>query len=494
MPRFSGTPEEPTQGGRFGGKLEVATETAAPEMVPSYDAMGTFTGSYEPAPVATNMPYSEQMRELGQTAKGFGKAAVAGVASVPGETYNIIPTIEELSRTGLKAAGVDVSTKPTIPYTNYPEKLKEIISRGATPAEKVGIELGYPVGSFLGPGLLSKAAEVTGIIGLGKTSEAREAVASALEKIGIKLEPMQVRAASPKGSSGFLGQAEKNQKAANIAATEVTGETTKDISREFINKRLTDLGKDYDNIFDRPMKVDSQMLSDMKAISDLEARVGVPASQAKVKAAADNILRRAVGPTGTTVTRVTVDGKDLQRLRTAISDLSRRLPGSDRISASFFLDSLDSGIERNQAGLKKLLQETNKKYAATKTLETMIEDNFIQGGDISLQKLGDYVAKNSYGFGSGTSRHPHAELGFLGREGKVKALWEPTTDKSEGLLSDLLSKFGRVAPTALITRSQLGRKLQRDLSREEGIFGTPVATPTIAAGEAMIPPERPRGR
>ena len=494
MPRFSGTPEEPTQGGRFGGKLEVATEAAAPEMVPSYDAMGNFTGGYEPAPVATNMPYSEQMRELGQTAKGFGKAAVAGVASVPGETYNIIPTIEELSRTGLKAAGVDVSTKPTIPYTNYPEKLKEIISRGATPAEKVGVELGYPVGSFLGPGLLSKAAEVTGIIGLGKTSEAREAVASALEKIGIKLEPMQVRAASPKGSSGFLGQAEKNQKAANIAATEVTGETTKDISREFINKRLTDLGKDYDNIFNRPMKVDSQMLSDMKAISDLEARVGVPASQAKVKAAADNILRRAVGPTGTTVTRVTVDGKDLQRLRTAISDLSRRLPGSDRISASFFLDSLDSGIERNQTGLKKLLQETNKKYAATKTLETMIEDNFIQGGDISLQKLGDYVAKNSYGFGSGTSRHPHAELGFLGREGKVKALWEPTTDKSEGLLSDLLSKFGRVAPTALITRSQLGRKLQRDLSREEGIFGTPVATPTIAAGEAMIPPERPRGR
>jgi hypothetical protein len=493
MPRFSGTPEEPTQGGRFGGKLEVATEAAAPEMVPSYDPMGTFTGYTEAAPVATNMPYSEQMRKLGQTAKGFGKAALAGVASVPGETYNIIPTVEQLGRTGLKAAGVDVSTKPTMPYTQYPEKLKEMISRGATPAEKVGIELGYPVGSFLGPGLFGKAAEVTGIVGLGKTSEARESVASALEKIGIKSEPMQVRRAGPKGSSGFLGQAEENQNAANIAASKPTGETTKKISREFINKRLTDLGADYDTIFKRPMKVDSQMLSDMRAISDLETRVGVPASQAKVKAAADNILNRAVGPTGTTVTRITVDGTDLQRLREAISDLSRRLDGSNKISASMFVDSLDAGIERNQPGLRKLLQETNKKYAATKTLENMIEENSIQGNDISLQRLGDYVARNSYGYGSGTSRHPHAELGFLGREGKVRALWEGA-DETGKFLSDLLSKFGRVAPTSLVTRSQLGRKLQRDLSREEGIFGTPTVTPTITAGEAALTPDRSRGR
>ena len=157
MPRFSGTPEEPTKGGRFGGKLEVATEAAAPEMVPSYDPMGTFTGSYEPAPVATNMPYSEQMGKVGEFYGAVGRGALKSALGTPGELEYLgayaLPNY--LAKKFPKA----VSTTPEkdqvqiFPRAETVGKMIEEVGLGKTPEQLKGAEfIGELVGGLKGYG------------------------------------------------------------------------------------------------------------------------------------------------------------------------------------------------------------------------------------------------------------------------------------------------------------------------------------------------------
>ena len=81
MPRFSGTPEEPTQGGRFGGKLEVATETAAPDMA-SQGAIDPYSGQYIPG-------FSQS--EINRTFSESGKGVISGIAQTATGLGELLP-------------------------------------------------------------------------------------------------------------------------------------------------------------------------------------------------------------------------------------------------------------------------------------------------------------------------------------------------------------------------------------------------------------------
>jgi len=510
MPRFSGTPEEPTQGGRFGGKLEVATEAAAPEMVPSYDPMGAFTGYSEAAPVATNMPYSEQMRKAaeftGRFGRGVGKGIVGGIAGAPGD-------IEQLARQGFNLASraatasgglvpseyqtgtkipTLVSEKSVLPTSQRVEEY--LFAKPKTAEEQIGMTagevLGIPTVAGLGKGLARKGTEAI----LGRTTKTIGDLASKAEDLGFKLEPRQLREAQPLGSPGFMGNAKKNQTLANELATEATGMKAKEISPQFINERLKEADKSYSNIFDRELKIDRPLIEDLNKIAEFEGRVR-PADVRSATQASNNIIgtfNRAESAVGQPITALKVDGKELQRLRNDLSYIARTANiGDDRRVAGQFVEAIDSAIARNNKSLATELANTNRKYAATKTLQDMIEKGTVSGGNISLSKLGDYVAANSYGFGAGTSRHPLSDLGMIGRELNIRGLFEGVQEPS-GELSQLLSKTGRFATPFL--RTQPARTAQRALSEGTGIYREGVEGLPVAALETIYETQKQKGR
>ena len=285
MPRFSGTPEEPTQGGRFGGKLEVATETAAPEMVPSYDAMGTFTGSYEPAPVATNMPYSEQMKNLGRFGEGV---AVGTVAAVPGT----IGDVESLGRAGLRLAGANVSSETYAPTTEKISKesrsvLNRILGLKPSQAEELGSTFGGVLGGFIGPGAIEKGAAFAGEKLAGRASSKAAEVAKAAEGEGFTVSSAQARAADPAGRN----LSETEQMKINQKVSSETGKSTNQVDAKFIESRLDDLGKDYDKIYSNEFQIDENIASEAKKIAQIEGQLGAAGDEG-VASIARNISNR----------------------------------------------------------------------------------------------------------------------------------------------------------------------------------------------------------
>lgn len=413
------------------------------------------------------------MGEVGEKWKDVGVGALQGapsaVAGLPGD-------IEALGRIPLRPFGV--SRETALPTS---EQVAESVFG---PAETKEQKAGRALGGLVGPSALGKALGV-GVRGVvGKPTATTADLAKKAEDLGFRLEAGQLRAAEPTASPGFAVNAPKNQKLANELVTAETGTKAAEITPKYVGERIKDLGKVYDNIFDRTMKLDRSVENQLKAIVDFENRVS-PAGARSATSASNNIIERfnqARQQTGATVTAVGVDGREIQRLRSELSNVARTATdANDRRIAGQFVDAIDKAIERNNPALAAKLLDTNRKYAVAKTLEEMIEKGYIRQGNISLEKLGEHLANNTYGFGSGTSRHPLYDLGYMGRELNLRALWEGATGKADDVLKAALGKASRFVGGALGLRTQAARRTQRKEPMLPGEAGKVMGVPSAIA-------------
>lgn len=454
-----------------------------PELPSLFDETGTYA-SDKNLPAST-MPYSQQMKNLGEFSKAFGKGTVAGVLGLPGDILNIPSSVESLGRSGLKKAGYDVSQNTAIPQSGIGSEdiYRKIFNEPKTAAEKAGSQFGEFAGGFVGPEALSQGLKLGTKALVGTTTATREAAAKILEDLGVKLEPVQLRSEVPSESAGFSVNRAKNQKIIDKAVSKETGVETDQINSKFIGQRLEDLKKNYDKIFNRTIQADSSLVYDLTQIRDFERSIR-PAGVTPAASAADSIINKynqlqsIVGQRGK-LTAFPVDGEVIRRLRQEMSDIARTAQdGNTRRIAGQFVEKIDNNFLRNHRDLKKLLEETNRKYAATKTLQEGIEKGFIKGGNISLKGLGDYLANNTYGFGSGTTKHPLFDLGNAGREANQTAIWE-TPDKGKPLLTALGGKTAKILGALggpIGPRSQFARSAQRRLSEGKLPYKVPEGT------------------
>lgn len=169
-----------------------------------------------------------------------------------------------------------------------------------------------------------------------------------------------------------------------------------------------------------------------------------------------------------------MDGAELQRLRSAIADIARtHADGQIRYQAGKYVELIDSMIEKSHPELRSLLQQTNRRYAAALTLEEGIRRGFISQGKISLKSLGDYLAGSNQisGFGSGTSRHPLYDLGYMGRELNMTSRVEGMKLPEYDTLGALIGRGKQLLSSKLGTRNQGARALQRSYGQLDQ--GTP---------------------
>jgi ribosomal protein S7 len=414
-------------------------------------------------------PPAPTMGELGEKYKDVGIGAVSAIPGLPGD-------IEALGRVPLRPFGV--SRETVLPTS------EEVASTVFGPAETKEQKINRALGGLVGPSALGKALGfgVRGVV--GRPTAATADLAKKAEDLGFRLEAGQLRAAEPTASPGFALNAPKNQKLANELVTAETGTKAAEITPKYVGKRLEDLGKVYDNIFNRTIKIDRGAENELKAIIDFESRVN-PAAVRPAASASQNIIERfnqARQQVGPTVSSVGVDGRELQRLRSELSNIARTASdANDRRIAGNFVESIDKAIERSNPALAAKLLDTNRKYATAKTLEEMIEKGYVRQGNISLEKLGEHLANNTYGFGSGTSRHPLYNLGYMGRELNMRAMWEGATGTSKQALDALIGKAGKYIGGALGLRTQAARRAQRGEPMLPGETGKALGLPSAAS-------------
>ena len=153
-----------------------------------------------------------------------------------------------------------------------------------------------------------------------------------------------------------------------------------------------------------------------------------------------------------------VDGRELQVLRSNLSDLAYRLEGTDRYRAYELLIAIDDAIETNNTGLAANFRQINRRYSANEALLDLYKKGGIKQGNLSLEKLGNvtkYFGEN----------HPLYELGKFGQDVKMRALWEGREEPPTELAKYL--SMGKRATLGLALDSPLGRALQRKISEPQ---------------------------
>lgn len=415
---------------------------------------------------------------LAQYGKGAGVGLVAGIPGLPGD-------IEALGRLGLSASGLPISRATALPTSE--EVGTAIFGEPETAEERAA----RTVGSMFGPGIASRVSgRVLGSgirAAVGTPTQETANLARQAEALGFRLEPGQASPNVPSRSPGTAFTARSNEDLATRLASSQTGAPTTNITPRYIETRLNALGTNYDTIFAGQLQMDSQLANAAYQVAALERSVA-PAGSASIARTAENMVGRFLTPQGP-IPVAAIDGRQLQRLREFASKTARTAEdGSVRRSAGELVSQIDANLARNNPNMAGLLQETNRQYAATKTLEEGLRKGFVKGGKVSAEGLGEYLASPSahvYGWGAGTARHPLYPLGYLGRELGIRARFEGA--KIEPFLgSDILGGLKRQIGTLALARSQRARAIQRG---EPIIPGPPVASTTRAITPPVSTPE-----
>lgn len=352
-------------------------------------------------------------------------------------------------------------------------------AEAATVAGGVGL---IPVGTR-GLGIVTE--KVNEVLTGGKPDVVRDQFARLAEQLGFKIQAGQVSRTAPVSTPGAGEAAVTNQDLANRWASAPTGESTDKITGTFISDRKAALGADYDSIFqNRQFSIRGPDIRAFENVLALEDSIS-PAHVPKVKEMARSILKNydemsaKIARSGTKMPAeegvdafpFTIAGEGLQRLRNKL-----RLAASsatDR-SAAFeinkLVDQIDEIVKGTDPKLYEKLIDTNRKYRATSTLETLEKKGDIPAGDVSLERLGREVSDDKF--------NPLFPIGKIGQELGIRGVWEPEVS---GLMRGAAGEARQLIRPgmtriilnriAMYPRSQAARNLQRKIMDAEATGG-----------------------
>jgi len=508
----------------------IKQEPLKEEQTASFDPMGMPTGMTETAPSSSTMPYFEQMRKLGAVGRGAAYGVPAAVLGLPGD-------IESLGRAGINLAAGGMGYKaPVSPESKLPttERVGQSISKAINPIfgfkggkeEELGKIFGETAGSFIGPEVLVKGAGKVAETAIGRASLRGAKVAEKAEQEGFRVSAPQAKSKDPVG----VPMSPKEQLKMNEKVTAETGKPTKDVSSEYVKERLTDLGKEYDKIYNRTFQIDESIA---RAASDIlsQERDIAAAGDSGVASIARNIsdrfekakaeamekviqqmmsgqkssLKRGTG--GETLKTfgpgepviATVDGDSLRRMRSYIATRAAEHPdGNIRYQARQLLKQIDGAIEKSNPKVAKQLQETNKKYRATLALKElrMMNDPSIEAGNISPIALGKLLERD----GADLS-HPLSKYGEFGTALRMRSMTEgaePVSDPIRSLLSLSERKTKALLSPLSYPLGRTRRAIQRQMAPGEAppfVAGSKTAGAITAAElQQLIEEQQKKGR
>lgn len=304
---------------------------------------------------------------------------------------------------------------------------------GAETARALGLSEPYAsmvgIGAGFIPGLGRVGARTLYETALGTPTETAQQLAKVARSKGIELEPAAVRQMDKAARTGATPEiARKNQTRINQLASEATGKKSDVVDAKFIGDRLDALGPEFERIIrKRDFQILPAEMSDAMRIFMQEVDAA-PAAIPLVKNVAEKI-----GTVGT------LSGEALQRLRT---DLGRVVRTSTELTdvrmAGDAIDLLDDIVEaqlrrEGKTGSADLarLAEIRPQYRATKTLQTVLRrDGISPEGDLSAERLGNYLRQRDPLYSANKSTNPLSELGRIGETFQLRGAYEPQLARS----------------------------------------------------------------
>ena len=333
-------------------------------------------------------------------------------------------------------------------------------------------KLGRTVGSFFGPIALGRALRLGAVSAVGRPNVEVARVAQQAENMGFRLDPTSLTQGKPTKTPGFALSATHNQENANRIASRATGVETPEINAQTLGNRQAQLANEFENIYigpdranPRQFRVDVDALRGLEQIERLESQVA-PAAVTKARDAARNILERYNAAQqlfpGQRITSIRVPGDVLQRLRTEMARVVREARDNpDRYQALQVLQDIDGTIARNHPNLAARLTVANPQYRATMTLLDLFEKGGIRRGQISAERLGDWMRTHDPYFRTGRSTHPLAQLGEIGNTLGLRGRFEGTVKGEKEAAQTLMGKAGILGEGVIGLRSQAVRRAQR---------------------------------
>lgn len=463
-PAAPAAPAEPTGGAAFGVFPKQRAIPSRPETQQAMRKFAETTGEV----LGLGVPEQPEMSPAAVgTATGLGAAAGAGGPAALQRTGALLGRVPYAPARGLGAAmqalGTGLQTIPTG---------KRV---AGTAAAMGGTELTGQLGEQQGiPRAVTAPATLIGVPAaargaarglLGAPTKTREQYARAAEALGFKLSPAQVRADVPVPAKGATFTSDANQKLANELVSSSTGQVAKEISPDFVRRRLSDLGKEFDALYKgKQFNIDPQAVQAIQAIAANEMQLPSNASVSAVKNTAQKIVENyqaMASRTGARPSTFAIDGDALQRLRTDLLGAARAARREDSFAIYELVDVIDASIARNHPQIAAQLDILRPKYRNTIILEDLIRTNGIRGGDVSLERLGNLVMGRKGGV---RSQRDLDQLAEMGRELQLRARWEregAAATPGESILGQVLGTGADVASTLTGLRSTPARAVQR---------------------------------
>ena len=410
-------------------------------------------------PAAQPIPSREEL------ASKWTQAGIGAGAAIPGT----VGDIESIGRFVGRKVGAPISQQTFFPTS---EQIAETFAGPVSPEDEESRKIGMLAGGLFGPSALAKGLRLAGESALiGRPSIRAAQIAKDAEKEGFKVSAAQARQAEPKG----VPMSASEQQKMNRLVSKETGEVSDVVGPEFITKRRNELGKDYKRLYKQNFDIDSQVASAANNVSNFLQNIN-PAGSAKVKNIAENIVSRIDPAT----LKGTISGKELQALRTEVSNIAWSSSNSNaRLEARQLVNAIDKAIENTNPAISKELKETNRKYWATMTLQDLrlSKDPSIMAGNVSPQKLGSLIESEG-----GLANHPLKKYGDYGTALKMRSITEGAQAETDPIKA-AIALSGRaakaltpiVSPVTDIARRAIQRKMT------PGVVKTPVIMPVPAA-------------
>lgn len=349
-----------------------------------------------------------------------------------------------------------------------------------------GEQIGF--GAALGAAVpaVSKTLGATGKILMGSPTVTKESAARRAEQLGFKITPGQTRQDIPISTPGTIFSRSENQSLANRLAAQTTGKSAQIVDAKFINRRFEDLGRQFDEVYKgKTLIVDDEALNALQQISRLQDALPQNAKVSPVKATADKLLQeygRMVATAQTTGGRAVgnfgIQGELLQKIRSDLLQVSRSIGRNspvDRKQILDLVDLLDDSVARNNPAEAKILNKIRPQYRSTVILSELDRVGGIDGGNISLERLGSLMQTPRYK----TRKSPTAgidELAYLGQELGIAGRSQGArvrTGEDMALLPRSLRDLAAGTMGAAGLQSQLVRGMQRKAAPTLVRGGTP---------------------
>ena len=382
----------------------------------------------------TEKPITEEYPIATEAAKGA--ATGAGIYGVARAARPAFQAMQRVPAAGLPGAAIRGIGKVGEAIGKAP--IESTLAGGAAGAGSEtarALGLSEPYASLVGvgagfiPGLSRIGARSMYESFLGTPTEAAQQLAQVARSKGIELEPAAIRQIDKSARTGATPEiARKNQTRINQLASEATGKKSDRVDAKFIGDRLDALGPEFERII---RKRDFQIMP-----SEISDAMRVFMQEVDAAPAAIPLVRNVAEKIGTAGS---LTGEALQRIRTDLGRVVRTsTEPTDVHMAGQAIDILDDIVEsqlrregsKGSADLARL-SEIRPQYRATKTLQTLLRrDGINPEGDLSAERLGNYLRQKDSMYSAGKSTNPLSDLGRIGETFQLRGAFEPQMARS----------------------------------------------------------------